>query len=234
MSMSCKTLKVLENLELVCNTNIENLEEIKKTLKEAYQNNKKFFKSDTPLITITLVYTRKELDEIIHRQTKDWEVAYAYNHDDLKNQIVIFSPEIIETVSGNTKSYFPYLLTHEMAHVFTDNVRNFFQPRWLYEGLAGYVSKQYSKAKKITKIVEFKQIHDKKGWNEYPSYAQAYSFTKFLVDKYGEKKLLDFLVNHLCKLDRYNKYGEFKLIFEKFFDEDIESVSNSWITSVIS
>ena len=226
--MSYKTLKVLENLVLICDTKIENTREVKRNLTEAYQTNKKFFNSDTPTIAVTFVYKRTDLEKIVHHQTKDWEVAYAYNNDELKNQIVIFSPEVIETVSRNTKSYFPYLLTHEMAHIFTNNVCIFFQPRWLYEGLAGFVAKQYTKIKKISKFVEFKFIHDKNGWNNNPSYAQAYSFTKFLIDKYGEKKVLNFTIERLSKLNRYHKFEEFKTEYDDFFKEKFEKVSELW------
>jgi len=150
--MSYKTLKVLENLVLICDTKIENTREIKRNLTEAYQTNKKFFNSDTPTIAVTFVYKRTDLEKIVHHQTKDWEVAYAYNNDELKNQIVIFSPEVIETVSRNTKSYFPYLLTHEMAHIFTNNVCIFLNPDGYMKAWLGLWPNNTQKSKKYQNL----------------------------------------------------------------------------------
>lgn len=223
-----KKLKIKDNLIVKLNPLIDTEGNIKTILSDSYLVNKKFFKKDSELINVTLVYDRKKMDKILHRSTSEWEVAFAYNHGRLKNQIAIFSPEVIEKVSKNTKSYFPYLLRHEMCHVFTDNILGFFYPRWLYEGIAGYVSKQCSKYTKVDKIVKFDLIHDKKGWKNNTSYPQAYLFTKFLMDKYGEKKMVDFTKNTLRKLNRYHDFNDFQTAFKEFFKENFLDISNAW------
>ncbi len=216
------------NLIVTFNPLIDREKNIRTILSQAYTVNKKFFNEDSQPIYVTFVYDRKQLDQILHRSTFEWEVAFAYHHGDLKNQIVIFSPEVIETISKNTKSYFSYLLTHEICHIFTDNILNFFYPRWLYEGLAGYVSKQYLKHKIIDKIVEFNLIHDKEGWALNANYSQAYWFTKFLMDKYGEKTMIDFMKDTLNKLNRYHDFNHFQTAFNTFFKENFLDVVISW------
>jgi hypothetical protein len=227
-------IKILDNLIVNYNEKVDSFENLKKQILTAYKSNKTFFRTDPPLITITFVYDRLQMNTILHRETKNWEVGYAYNHEDQINQIAIFSPEVFETVSTHTMGNFIFVLTHELAHVFTSNVFGFFYPVWLYEGLAGYVAKQYTKVKNVEKFSDFSLIHDKENWNQNTNYPQAYLFTKYLMDKNTEEKMFRFFKLISQTLNRYHIYQDFENTFEKFFKIGFNIVVTEWRKTVVS
>lgn len=220
--------KILDNLQIIYNPEIDSLDNLKILISNVYATNIKFFKIDPPLITITFVYDRTQMNTILHRETEGWEVGYAYNHREQVNQIVIFSPEIFEIVSTHTKENFTFVLAHELAHIFTNNSLGFFYPIWLYEGLAGYVSKQYTKIKDLKKFSDFSLLHDKENWNKNVNYPQAYQFTKYLMDKFTEEKMFKFFKLISQTLDRYNSYQSFENTFEEFFKNKFNNVVVNW------
>jgi hypothetical protein len=220
--------KIQENLLIIYNPEIDSVNSLKNIISDVYATNKNFFKIDPPLITITFTYDREQMNTILRRDTEKWEVGYAYNHGDQVNQIVIFSPEVFENVSTHTKENFAFVLTHELAHIFSNNSFGFFYPVWLYEGLAGYVAKQYVKNKKIKKISDFPLLHDKENWSRNVNYPQAYLFTKYLMDKFTEEKMSQFFKLISQTLDRYNSYQDFENAFEKFFHNKFSSIVTGW------
>lgn len=228
-----KTL-ILSNLTVIYNPKIDSFEDIKKQILATYEANKNFFRTKPPLITVTFVYDRPQMDAIFHRNTQKWEVGYTYNHKDQINQVVIFSPEVFETVSTHTKGNFIFVLTHELAHIFTNNTFGFFYPVWLYEGLAGYVAKQYTKIKKIEKISDFSLLHDKENWNRSVNYPQAYLFTKYLMDNFTDEKMFQFFKLISKTLDRYNSYQDFENTFENFFKTKLSDTVTKWQETLIN
>jgi len=169
------------------------------------------------------------MDEICGYKTKNWQVGYAN-----KNKIFIFSPTIFDKVSDHPKSDFEFVLTHEVAHLFTNEILNFSYPKWLHEGIAGYVAEQY-KIRPVEKVDEFVNLHDKEGWNKFHNYPQAFSFTKYLVDKFGKDKMLEFLRNLRINLKNEKSYEEFIEFFNKFFEADFDlEVSFCWYTFQVS
>jgi len=221
-------VEVLDNLIINYNEKIDSSEDLKKQILVAYGANKKLFQVDSPLITITFVYDRLQMNTILHRNTKDWEVGYAYNHEDQINQIAIFSPEVFETVSTHTKGNFIFVLTHELAHIFTNNIFGFLYPVWLYEGLAGYVAKQYTIIKKLEKISDFSLLHDKENWNKNINYPQSYLFTKYLVDSFTEKNMFRFIKLISQTLDKHHTYLDFENTFKKFFKIKFNDIIIGW------
>lgn len=222
--------KIQDNIQITYDPKNDSFKNLKNLVLTAYITNRNFFKKDPPLITITFVYTRAQMNTILHRDTKDWEVGCSYNHKKQINQIAIFSPEVIETISNhtNTKINFSLVLTHEIAHIFTNNIFGFYYPTWLYEGLAGYIAKQYTKVIKIQKISDFSFLHDKENWNKNINYPQAYLFTKYLIDYFTEKKCVNFFELISKTLNRYHTYQEFKNTFEKFFKVNFDNFSSEW------
>lgn len=225
---------ILSNLTVIYKPKTDSFEDLKKQILVAYKTNKSFFRADPPLITITFVYDRPQMDAILHRNTQKWEVGYAYNHGDKTNQVAIFSPEVFETVSTHTKGNFIFVLTHELAHIFTNNTFRFFYPVWLYEGLAGYVAKQYTKIKKIENISDFSLLHDKENWSRNVNYPQAYLFTKYLMDNFTEEKMFQLFKLISKTLDRYNSYQDFENIFENFFKTKLSDTVTKWQKALIS
>jgi len=225
---------ILSKLTIIYDPKIDSLEDLKKQILAAYETNRKFFLSNPPLITISFVYGRAQMNAILHRETMNWEVGCAYNHKEQINQIVIFSPKVFETVSTHTKENFLFVLTHELAHIFTNNIFGFYYPVWLYEGLAGYVAKQYTKINKIEKISDSSLLHDKENWNHNTNYPQAYIFTKYLMDNFTEAKMFQFFKLISQTLDRHHSYQDFENTFEKFFKIKFSDTFTKWQKALIN
>jgi Peptidase of plants and bacteria len=221
-------IKISDNLAINYDPKIDSIESLESSVLSSYGVNKKFFRKNAPLVTITFVYNRTQINTILHRETKDWEVGYAYNHKDQINQIVIFSPEVMEAVSTHTKGDFILVLTHELAHIFTNNTFGFFYPIWLYEGLAGYVAKQYIKVEKIEKMTNFSLLHDKENWGKNINYSQAYIFTEYLMNKFTEEKMFQFFEFISKNLDKHCSYQDFENAFERFFRMKFSKTVVEW------
>ena len=203
--------------------NFDSLQELKKIVDQCYLVNKKFFKKDVGGIKIDFFYSRSEMDKKLERKTPDWWVGSAKN----KN-IFIFSPTVYDQVSSHPKSDFKPTLTHEIGHAFVNELFGFVYPKWLSEGLPGYIAKQYKKFSNDIKIVSFSKLHDREGWNKYHHYPQAFLFTKYLVDKYGEKTVLLFM----SKLGRNDSFKETSKKFEEVFKKNLKQVKENWIKEI--
>lgn len=204
---------------------IDSQENLEGLVSNAYQKNTEFFNQDKVEVKINFVYERSEMDEACGYKTPVWAVAAAKD-----KQIFIFSPNVIEKVSHHPKSDFEYTLTHEIAHLFTDQILKFNYPKWLKEGLAGYVAQQY-KIRKVKKIHDFANLHDKKGWVKFPNYPQAYFFVKYLFEKFGQKKMMSFLEKISPKIGPRSSYEEFTKFFNLFFKKDFNQETSLWSKS---
>jgi hypothetical protein len=213
-------MKKLININF--DSKIDSKVELEKIVNKAYQKNKNFFGRDLTEIKINFLYQRSQMDEICKYKTEDWQVGWAEN----KN-IYIFSPSVFEKVSNHPNSDFPYTLTHEIAHLFSNEILGFAYPKWLYEGLAGYVAEQY-KIRPVKKIDEFSNLHDKEDWKKFSNYSQAYSFTKYLIEKLGKEKILKFLENLYKNFGHCPNFKDFTGFFEKFFDINFNKIISNW------
>jgi hypothetical protein len=115
----------------------------------------------------------------------------------------------------------------EIAHVFSNKYLHFVYPAWLNEGLAGYIAKQYE-IKIIDSFTDLIKIYDFSGWNKNPNYPQAYSFTKFLIEKLGKEKLCKFLRTLKVNTEKQRDVTEFSLYFDIFFHQPLEDLFNLW------
>lgn len=225
-------VKIRDNLQMIYNSKIDSRKQLENLIMVAYTNNVDFFEITPPLITITFVYSRQEMDKVLHRSTRDWEVGYAYNHGELVNQIAIFSPMVFEKVSTHTKENFIFVLTHELTHIFTNNCFGLMYPVWLREGLAGYVARQYERTNKLKVINDFIHLHDKESWNKNVNYPQAYLFTKYLMNRFTENKMKEFfkVISNTAEKSYSNKI--FENSFEKFFQAKFSSIVMDWRETV--
>lgn len=159
-------------------------------------------------------------------QDPEWLVGTAnYN-----GTIAIFSPSVFEKVSSHHRSDFPIVLTHEMAHAFIHANYKYKIPVWLTEGIPGYVAKQYKTRKMIRKNAQkFEKIHYKADWQKTTNYPQAYSFTKYLIDKFGKKKFLNF-VSKLGENDSFNKFTD---EVSKNLKVSFSDLVNEWLSQIV-
>jgi len=217
---------LLNNISFEFNPKIDHKQNLEKLVSDSYQKTIKFFDKAKFKIEIKFVYKRSQMDDLCGFRTPKWHVGFAR-----KNQIFIFSPSVFEKVSNHPKSDFNYTLTHEIAHLFINELLKINYPKWLNEGLAGYVAEQY-KIRKVGKINKFSELHDKKGWNKFNNYPQAYSFTKYLIDKFGKEKILEFTKNLSLKIGSNQYFKDFKKFFNEFLKTDFDKEVLDWVENI--
>lgn len=200
----------------------ENKKEIIKKINSAYKVVFSFFNQKIPEIDINVVNDREQFDLLSKKKTSKWEVGYTFLKDNRVN-VVVFTPESFEKYTNHKNEEFAAILVHELVHVFSGYVLKFFYPKWLHEGLAGYVAGQY-KNKSIKKVFNLNHLHKKQDWDKNPNYSEAYLFTKFLFDQFGKEKMMEFMASLGWKL----KYNDFKSKFKNQFKENIEKIFMKW------
>jgi len=211
-----------KNIAFDFDPRIDSKPNLKKLVNKNYLKNKKFFNKNISDIKITFLHTRSQMDKICNQKIPNWLVGYTKN-----KQIYIFSPSVFDKVSNHPATDFSYILTHEIAHIFSNNLLSFYYPKWLHEGIAGYVAKQY-KIRKIRKIDKFSQLHDSKSWNKLVNYPQAFLFTKYLIDTLGKEKILEFLKQLPENVSRHHYPKDFFRFFKKFFKIKFNQVVFEW------
>jgi len=212
-----------KNISFDFDPKIDSKQRLTKLVNRAYLKNKKFFKKDVSGIKVIFLYTRSQMDKTYSRKTPDWVVGGTKGRD----SIYIFSPSVFDKVSNHPASDFFYTLTHEMAHIFTNHVLDLYYPRWLREGIAGYVAEQY-KIRPVRMIHKFSQLHDERSWEHYHNYPQAFSFTKYLIDTLEKEKMLRFLKKLPKKIGRHHYPQNFIQFFNQFFKNDFSQLVSKW------
>ncbi|MEK7622322.1 MAG: hypothetical protein AAB430_00495 [Patescibacteria group bacterium] len=202
-----------------------------KDFRLGYIRASKFFKIKIPEIKLTLVYSRKELDNLFGRQTPDWLVSYANS----SNEIFILSPSVWEEESSHPRDEFNKTLCHEITHLFIRQIHNSYEPVWLEEGLAYYVAGQKSRLKNSNPIFNNPEaiflIDTRSQWNKtidsQPNvpYALAFLLVNFLIRCYGKDRIINLLMSlkgsyskkRFCQKFRKIYGKDIKLILKKFF-----------------
>lgn len=208
------------------NPDIDSLEDLTEAVQESYLPSRKFFDKDVTGIKVKFLYTREEMDRERGSKTPDWVVGSAG-----KKTIVIFSPKVFSQVSPHPASDFLPVLTHEIAHIFQEGLFPFSrQPYWLMEGLAGYIAEQYKTriVKPNNKIQDFAEIHYADGWNKTNPYNQAYSFTAYIIERFGKESLLP-LLGSVSPTDSFQTFAS---KFEDAFKCDFYACQKDWVKSL--
>lgn len=178
----------------------------------------KFYKIKKPKINLELIYSRKEFNAKIGRQTPKWLVGVT-----LKNKIYLFSPSVIEKVSSHKKSGVKKILAHEICHIF-NNKLNKNPLMWIDEGMALFLAGQKKENDFIKKELDFFRTNffDKniklKLFAKHNGYKISYWGIKTIVEKRSINKLLD-----LIKINTKKNNCESKL--EKVLGISIEDFS---------
>lgn len=215
---------LMSNIIFTFDSKIDSKTKLERIISKAYRANKTFFGKNPLKIEISFLYTRSQMDRTYKQKTAEWIVGYTN-----KNHFFIFSPKVFDQVSPHPASDFSYVLVHEMAHVFTNEILGLYYPIWLYEGIAGYVAKQYEIRKiKQFQFNDFNQLHDTRSWNKFNNYPQAYSMAKYLIDKFGKKKMLEFLGKTPKALGRHHYPDKFIQFFSEFFNNDFSTLVSAW------
>lgn len=200
-------------------SSLDSKKDLEKISANAYKQASDFFKKEVNL-EIIFLYSRKELDDYVGKQTKEWNVGLSRD-----NKVIIFSPSVFGKISDHPQSDFYPVLVHEMAHVYTREIYGFIFPRWLVEGLSGHIAGQY-KIRPVRKVLKLKSIHEYDGWwkNTKYAYAEAYSFTNYLIMESGKDKF----INLLEKLGTEDNYDEFSSKFSRVYRKSVEEYFKNW------
>jgi hypothetical protein len=138
---------------------------------------------------IYIVDDEKQFDRLAGGRIPDWGAAVAFPERKL---IVIKSPD-----QYNLSRSLAELLAHEYSHLALSHRTGFIRPpRWLDEGLAMFVSMEWSwsdnlamsRAGTFGKFVPLGEIEFVNRFNEskaHVAYAEAYLAVKYLHDQYG-------------------------------------------------
>lgn len=206
-------------------TDIDSLEELTRQAQVCYSPNKQFFGEDVGGIKVKFLYTREEMDKALGYKTQNWVVGSAGR----RKTIVIFSPTVFTKVSPHPISDFEPVLVHEIAHVFTGELFQLRYPRWLAEGLSGYVAEQYkTRPFNSQAIQDFAEVYDNKGWNKTNPYNQAYSFTVYLIERFGRESMLSLLRSLSPNDSRPDFTGKFRDVFKC----DFNTCQTDWAKSL--
>jgi len=190
-------------LKIICRKNEEKY--LRTLVEKIIKELEKFFETKfNSNVHLKVVYTRAEMNGIIKKETPQWMIANAN-----KGKIVIFSPSVFEKVSPHSKKEFPRVLKHEFCHIFADEFPPL--PRWLEEGLAGYVAGQSNP--KFAKIKSLNKLYYKKDWDKEPGYQFAYFAVKYLVENYGKRKFFRLM----SKADMNFTLDEFNFVFKQIY-----------------
>lgn len=214
-----------DNLELHFNPKIDSNLEIKKRVLNAYEKNKLFFGCElTKKCMVHIIYKREEMDKVCGGiKSEPWLVGTTTQ----EGEIFIFSPTVFDKISSHPATNFDPIITHELAHVFTNEIIKTYRPVWLNEGLAGYIAGQ-CKSKQLRVIHDFEKLHSRKDWDTSPNYAQACQFTTFLIENFGKDALLQFLKDIPENDGTRASFSDFCKFFTDFFKADFNKVVQDW------
>ena len=206
----------LEFCKLIYSIEDTNFEIEKKMILQAYNLNKKFAKIEIPKFEIRLVYSRKEFNKLWGKETQDYVSAFAKD-----DNIVIFSYGVFEKETKWKKKKFIEALTHEINHLFYQELRNDeYDPLWLSEGLATFMQHDKKKSNYKDKLVIKKEILNQSFEDmTIESYQIFTLFVEYLILNFGEKNILKF-IKYLRRGKKLN--NAFREVYKKSFDELIE------------
>lgn len=204
---------------------VDSLKKLNQLVLKSYSANKKFFGKDIEKLKIAFMYSRAEMNKFCGRETPQWHVGTA----NYSGTIAIFSPSVFEKVSNHQRSDFLPVLTHEIAHAFIHENYKFKIPAWLAEGVPGYVAEQYKTRRMYKKnIQKFEKIHTKEDWRSTPNYPQAYSFTKYLIDRFGKRDFLKFF----SVLDENESFNEFTNKTGENLKVSFSDLKDGWLSQL--
>jgi hypothetical protein len=185
---------------------------------------------------IFIVPNRKEFDNLLGYPTEDWLIGYG-----VSKSIYLLDKQGIKKHSNHEYSNIKYqqLIKHELCHLFQETVSKYLCPVWLSEGLAVYLSEEIGDIK-----ISFKSFLNNFFITEKSSYDEGGYFVKFLIEKFGKKKFVQFLykindLNYITSDDKnliknQNKFKkDFNCLFKKIFKFDLNyrSINNTYAKS---
>jgi len=196
---------------------------------EDVYSNLNFLKKPKKKIKIVLCKTFKEFS-FVKKYLSSWRWSQGWGGD---KQISLNLKRIAEKGEFETdsydfvaSSYVTSIIGHELVHAFLGRTlcetKDF--PVWLNEGLAEYIGENAREIKKVHKLLRFSNVVGRRHLCYEEEYDQATNMVIFLANKYGKKKLFEFLKN--CQ-----KLKSFKRAFNKIYDTDFRNFEDCFLKS---
>lgn len=195
----------------------------------AYDDISFCFKDKLESLIVCVHKNRKEFDKKLNQKTKLWHIASANNEE-----IDIIHFDAYEKETSHKKEDFLPTLKHEIAHLFIDKLaKGKAIPRWINEGLASFVSKQYESIKHSIYIEEdfCEKLGTPKGWDEHSDYS-AYNTASLFVSFLAEKYTLDKIMKLFSKLEKNYYYPNFEATFKNVFGETLKNLEKEFVDKI--
>lgn len=183
-----KNEKILGKVDVLLRQDDPYKDFVLKKIAGSFNKLRKFFPIMPNLVSVFLVYSRKEFDKFVGKKTKGWQVGHA---NSTRGMIYVFSPLVFEKESSHKKGDFPKVLTHELAHIFIHKIYPYYEPRWLVEGLAYYLA----------------------GMKGGSKFGLSFLWVKFLVENFGKEKLFALMKKCGFPYQREKFLKVFKIVY---------------------
>lgn len=200
---------------------IDDLSKLNSIAQSAYQKNINFFdQKNNQQININFVYSDNELAAAMPIPFQSWHKAFAD-----KNDIYLFSPNLPKGEDSETH------LSHEMAHIFTNQLFGASNPNWLREGIADLVAKPsylYNGVFSINSNIDFNDLHYSKDWQNNPKYKRAGLFTEYLINNFGKNTLFKLMTQIIPKISTNNTPEQFADLFTTVYQKNFYKITQKF------
>jgi hypothetical protein len=173
-----------------------------------------------------IVYEKSE-DLSVWKNYRPNFVASAF----LRDNSLIYIWEDVQSFSS-TQSVLRHEMTHIMVYYLVGDKAYGSIPVWLNEGIAVYNEKdnlnqdalrRYLPSKVLSnRVISLSEMDNDKKWNimEQP-YLEAFSATSYLIERYGEEKVIDLL-------PKFHKYGSVSLTTQSELGISYDELNSDW------
>lgn len=183
---------------------------IDKIYSESMADLNKFYELDWihHLPKIVVVSDRRTINKLRGAQTEPWIVGWTEG-----KTVYVLDRNSFDKESDHKYSdlYYSKLIKHELSHLFYNNIaKGHFNPCWLSEGAAIYVSGQNFEKTKPVSFSKFLKFYDK---NSKDNYEESGFAVQCLVERHGKEKLFELIRNLSSSKPRH----DFEKLFEKIY-----------------
>ena len=207
-----------------------NIDDIQKQSEDIFSEFAELYPGKPPYPIQIIIFEKSE-DLSIWKNYRPYFVAISFLRD---NSLVYIWDEIQSFRS--TQSILRHEMTHMMIYYWVGDNPYESIPEWLSEGLAVYNEKdainhdalmRYLPSKVLSnRVVSLSAMDNDEKWDiaEQP-YLEAFSATKYLIERYGEEKVVDLL-------PKFYKYGSISLTFREELGISYDELNSDWLLSL--
>ncbi len=176
------------------------------------------------------ILTLEEFEKNYYKEYNSEPKPFVVGHASKNGRIFILKKEDFPK-KNHKQEEFERVILHEIAHMF---IRRILWPKktypWIEEGICEFLSfGDYPL--KIKEIIDFNEIQDIKGWRKHHAYQQTREFFKRLSERFGNKKIAEFVKKIKQKSEKESFKEVFEQDLEEFQKKFISSLKNEKITS---